>query len=49
MSGGNLYADVKSTRRQTREALYDLFPNADLKSRAAWVNENIDTILSAEG
>ncbi|ORX35119.1 glycosyltransferase family 2 protein [Kockovaella imperatae] len=35
------------TKRQTREALYGLFPNADLASRAAWLNQNIDQILSS--
>ena len=39
---------INRTRRQTREAVYGLFPNANLKSRAGWVNENIDKVLSAE-
>ncbi|WWC67367.1 uncharacterized protein I206_101275 [Kwoniella pini CBS 10737] len=34
------------TKRQTRETVYTLFPNADLQSRAGWLNENIDKILS---
>nr|XP_019048130.1 chitin synthase [Kwoniella bestiolae CBS 10118]OCF27060.1 chitin synthase [Kwoniella bestiolae CBS 10118] len=34
------------TKRQTRETIYTLFPNANLQSRAAWLNENIDKILS---
>lgn len=34
------------TKRQTREAIYGLFPNANLQTRAPWVNENIDKILS---
>ncbi|WRT63166.1 uncharacterized protein IL334_000069 [Kwoniella shivajii] len=34
------------TKRQTREAIYTLFPNANLQSRAGWLNENIDKILS---
>ncbi|EKD04438.1 chitin synthase 6 [Trichosporon asahii var. asahii CBS 8904] len=34
------------TKRSAREALYGLFPNAKLESRAAWINENIDKILS---
>ncbi|WVF66498.1 hypothetical protein IAT40_001238 [Kwoniella sp. CBS 6097] len=34
------------TKRQTREAVYSLFPNANLQSRAGWLNENIDAILS---
>lgn len=34
------------TKRSAREAMYGLFPNAGLKDRAAWLNENIDKILS---
>lgn len=34
------------TKRQTRDAIYGLFPNANLSARAAWINENIDKILS---
>lgn len=34
------------TKRSAREAIYGLFPNANLKERATWLNENIDTILS---
>ncbi|WVR03103.1 hypothetical protein IAU60_000093 [Kwoniella sp. DSM 27419] len=34
------------TKRQTREAIYALYPNANLQSRAGWLNENIDRILS---
>ncbi|WWC97629.1 hypothetical protein V866_004513 [Kwoniella sp. B9012] len=34
------------TKRQTRETVYTLFPNANLQSRAGWLNENIDKILS---
>ncbi|ORY23277.1 chitin synthase-domain-containing protein [Naematelia encephala] len=36
------------TKRQTRQAIFGLFPNADLESRTAWVNENIDKILSEQ-
>jgi hypothetical protein len=35
-----------STKRSARDAMYGLFPNANLKDRAAWLNENIDKILS---
>ncbi|KAL0253811.1 hypothetical protein I308_101188 [Cryptococcus tetragattii IND107] len=34
------------TKRQTREVIYTLFPNASLQSRARWLNEHIDKILS---
>ncbi|OXC66400.1 hypothetical protein AYX13_04910 [Cryptococcus neoformans] len=34
------------TKRQTREAIYTLFPNAGLQNRAGWLNEQIDKILS---
>lgn len=34
------------TKRSAREAIYGLFPNAKLEGRAAWINENIDKILS---
>ncbi|WWD22641.1 hypothetical protein CI109_107134 [Kwoniella shandongensis] len=34
------------TKRQTREMIYTLFPNAELQKRAGWLNENIDKILS---
>jgi chitin synthase len=34
------------TKRSAREAIYGLFPNANLQDRAAWLNENIDKILS---
>ncbi|CAD6587719.1 MAG: hypothetical protein TREMPRED_004832 [Tremellales sp. Tagirdzhanova-0007] len=34
------------TKRQTREAVFGLFPNAKLQARAGWINENIDRILS---
>ncbi|BEJ14553.1 hypothetical protein CspHIS471_0403200 [Cutaneotrichosporon sp. HIS471] len=34
------------TKRSARDAIYGLFPNANLKDRAAWLNENIDKILS---
>nr|ODO04126.1 chitin synthase [Cryptococcus depauperatus CBS 7855] len=34
------------TKRQTREAIYALFPNAGLQRRAGWLNEQIDKILS---
>jgi chitin synthase len=34
------------TKRSAREAIYGLFPNAKLQDRTAWLNENIDKILS---
>ncbi|WOO78655.1 Chitin synthase 6 [Vanrija pseudolonga] len=34
------------TKRSAREAIYGLFPNANLQERASWLNENIDKILS---
>lgn len=34
------------TKRSARDAMYGLFPNANLKDRATWLNENIDKILS---
>jgi chitin synthase len=37
---------LSRTKRQTREAILCLFPYANLQSRAAWINENIDKILS---
>ncbi len=37
---------LSRTKRQTREAILYLFPYANLQSRAAWINENIDKILS---
>jgi chitin synthase len=36
----------RRTKRQTREAIYGLFPNANLQARAGWLNENIDKTLS---
>lgn len=38
--------DLLRTKRQTREALFALFPNANLQARTAWVNESIDKTLS---
>ena len=34
------------TKRQTREALNNLFPKANLQERTGWVNENIDKVLA---
>ncbi|KAL7420390.1 Chitin synthase 4 [Cryptotrichosporon argae] len=34
------------TKRSAREAIYGLFPAANLQARAGWLNEHIDRILS---
>ena len=37
---------MNRTKRQTREALNNLFPKANLQERTGWINENIDKVLA---